>query len=354
MTERSGERLFVRVDATPLTGLGHFMRCLALAQAWQDRGGAVSFIGRYGAQSVERLSREAVECIALEDDLGLAEDLAATLAAIPPQAPIALDGYAFDPTFQRGLAHHGRLLTIDDTGHWPAYAGALLLNQNPHAAAVGYGDAPAVRLLGYHYVLLTREFAEAPAISSGAPFARRWLVSLGGADVDNIGGQLAGALAAAAPEAEIRLLVGPLNRHRARLAQMAATFANLELVDSPADMLETLSRAELAVSAAGTTALQLARLGVPTLLLAIADNQEPLGRSLESDGACVYLGRWPQVTCATAARATIALATDVPRRAALGGSGRRLIDGQGARRVAAALAAAAPASGNETRESRTQ
>jgi UDP-2,4-diacetamido-2,4,6-trideoxy-beta-L-altropyranose hydrolase len=354
MTERISERLFVRVDATRLTGLGHFMRCLALAQAWQDLGGAVSFIGRYGPQSVERLRREAIDCIPLEDGLGPAEDLAATLAVIAPGAPIALDGYAFDPIFQRGLAGHGRLLTIDDTGHWPAYAGALLLNQNPQAAAVPYGDAPAVRLLGCDYVLLTRDFAEAEAVASDTPLARRWLVSLGGTDADNIGGQLAGALAAAAPEAEIRLLVGPLNQHRAGLAQTAATFPNLELVDSPPNMLQTLHEAELAVSAAGTTALQLARLGVPMLLLAIADNQEPLARSLESAGACVYLGRWPQLTCATAARAAVALATDVPRRAALGRSGRRLIDGLGARRVAAALAATAPATGNETRGSRTQ
>ena len=36
--------LIIRTDATPKVLTGHMMRCLALAQAWQDQGGAVIFI----------------------------------------------------------------------------------------------------------------------------------------------------------------------------------------------------------------------------------------------------------------------------------------------------------------------
>ena len=36
--------LFVRVEAGPDIGWGHFMRCFAVAQAWKDLGHAVHFV----------------------------------------------------------------------------------------------------------------------------------------------------------------------------------------------------------------------------------------------------------------------------------------------------------------------
>jgi UDP-2,4-diacetamido-2,4,6-trideoxy-beta-L-altropyranose hydrolase len=339
-TEGRARRLYVRVDATRESGLGHLMRCVALAEAWQDEFGPVSFIGRHDRSVVDRLRRERIGRIALSTDLSLVDDIAASIAAIPSGSPIVLDGYGFDPDYQRALDAHGRLLVIDDLGQWPAYAGRLLVNQNLYGPDVPYGEAPPKRLLGPAYVMLDRSFADVPRRTVATGAARRWLVTLGGADSDNVTAKLAVALASAGGEAcTIRLLVGPLNPHRAQLEPIASQRANLELLLAPESVRDALAWADLAVSAAGTTSLQLARLGVPMLLIAIADNQVPVGQSLDRAGAAVYLGRWPAVTAIAVARAARELSADASRRKSLGDNARILIDGSGAARVCRALAA---------------
>lgn len=339
-TEGRAARLYIRVDATAASGLGHLMRCVALAQAWQDEHGPVTFVGCHDRRVVDRLRHENIERVALAADLSLGEDLAATIAAIPPGSPIALDGYGFDPDYQRALDAHGRLLVIDDLGHWPAYAGRLLVNQNLYGADVPYREAPPKRLLGPAYVMLERSFAKAARRTVVTGTARRWLVTLGGSDSPNVTASLAAALAAtAAGQRTIRLLVGPLNPHRAKLEQLAAKHANLELLIAPERMRDAFAWADLAVSAAGTTSLQLARLGLPMLLIAIADNQVPVAQSLDRAGAAVYLGRWPAVTVTAVALSARELSADASRRQSLGDNARSLIDGSGAARVCRALAA---------------
>jgi UDP-2,4-diacetamido-2,4,6-trideoxy-beta-L-altropyranose hydrolase len=332
------ERLHFRVDATRDTGLGHLMRCIALAQAWQDTGRQVTFIGRFSAAIRDRLARERITPIDLPASLTLAGDLAATLAAIPPGALIVLDGYRFDPDYQRALAAHGRLLVVDDMAQWPAYHGRILLNQNLGASDLVYAQAPWRRLLGADYVLLERAFASVPKQTAGARDATRWLVTLGGADSENVTAEIGAALAAAPGSARtVRLVAGPLNPHVTMLDALAAATPRLELIVAPEPMHDALAWADLAVSAAGTTALQLARLGVPMLLIAIADNQVAVGEALDKASAAVYLGRWPAAGAGDIAGAAAALSVDASRRSSLSGKARGLVDGSGAARVCRAL-----------------
>jgi spore coat polysaccharide biosynthesis predicted glycosyltransferase SpsG len=136
--------------------------------------------------------------------------------------------------------------------------------------------------------------------------------------------------------------VGPYFSGRERLA--APRRHEVTLLDAPASLVEAMRAADLAVSAAGTTLYALARLGVPTVALGIAGNQRGGLAALEESGVVRVAGHAgdPQLPDAAAA-AVRDLVADAPARRALAARAGSLLDGQGARRVAAAVAALLPA-----------
>lgn len=114
------------------------MRCLALADAWRARGGAVSLLTHCPSPLLqERIRSSGFEVELVDRPYPDASDLRATLARLRVLAEeggapwLALDGYHFDLSYHRAIRSEGnRLLVIDDTGHLPAYEADLLLNQN--------------------------------------------------------------------------------------------------------------------------------------------------------------------------------------------------------------------------------
>jgi len=193
--------------------------------------------------------------------------------------------------------------------------------------------------LGPRYTLLRREFVNAERIRDTSDGARRLLLTFGGADELNCAGAIATALLEAGTDIELRILVGPVNAHQSSLDRLRDRHDNLELRIAPRNVAAEIAWADLVISAAGSTALELAALGIPALLVAVAANQKPLGRALATAGAAVYLGAWSGLTSPQVAARGLDLVSDQPRLRGLREMGPQIVDGQGSRRVCAALAA---------------
>jgi UDP-2,4-diacetamido-2,4,6-trideoxy-beta-L-altropyranose hydrolase len=78
-------------------------------------------------------------------------------------------------------------------------------------------------------------------------------------------------------------------------------------------------------------------MGLPSLLIALADNQEPLARGLDAAGAAIDLGRAEALDLEVLRHELLDLRDEGPRRKTMSERGRQLLDGRGAERVAAAL-----------------
>ena len=91
------------------------------------------------------------------------------------------------------------------------------------------------------------------------------------------------------------------------------------------------------VSGAGTMKFELALLGRPMILLAVVDDQLPIGPPFAATGAARFLGDGREVDPSEVVSAVAALMADGPARTAMGERGRTIVDGRGAERIAAAV-----------------
>jgi spore coat polysaccharide biosynthesis predicted glycosyltransferase SpsG len=95
--------------------------------------------------------------------------------------------------------------------------------------------------------------------------------------------------------------------------------------------------ADLAICAGGSTCWELAYMGVPSIILILAENQRGIAESLAEAGAADCLGWHADAGSGAITEAVARLVADPERRAALTRRGRRLVDGQGVERVVDAL-----------------
>ena len=334
------ETVIFRADASTEIGTGHVMRSLALAQGWQRAGGQAIFAQAESTPSLDRrLCSEGIDLVRLETVPGSSEDAAQTLAQARTHEAswIIADGYCFRAAWQKQIKDAGfRLLLVDDYGHAEHYYADLVLNQNLHAQAGLYAQRqPHTRLLlGTGYAQLRREFLEWRTWRREIPpVACKVLVTLGGADPDNVTGKVIQALACLR-DVEAVVIVGGSNPNLTSLqSAIRNSQSAIRLVVDIANMPELMTWADVGVSAGGFTSWELAFMGLPSIVIVIAANQTVVAAALDREGVTVNLGEHAQVSVEQIAAALQSVLADSGRRARMSRRGRVLVDGLGVDKV---------------------
>jgi UDP-2,4-diacetamido-2,4,6-trideoxy-beta-L-altropyranose hydrolase len=340
--------VLLRCDGSPEIGMGHLMRCRALAAAFAALGWRHRFAVTGESAALLAESDPIVVPAGLDGACAVAQAVTANKVDC-----LVVDHYGLEGRFEaaaRGSA--GTLLVIDDLADRP-HACDLLADANPERVAADYAhltDAGTRLLLGPRYALLRGEFARRrPATPRRArPVAERLLITLGGVDWDNASQWVLETLPhVEGPPLNTLLVVGPANPHRQVLAALAPALG-VEIAVDPPDLAGLMLAADIAIAAPSTSFWELACLGVPALLLMTADNQRLVARAAENAGTAIVLGENHHVDARKLAAAVTALAADPARRQRLSDAGRNLVDGSGAARVADAVAAIHAAQTQET------
>ena len=348
--------LVIRADSSVAMGTGHVMRCLALAQAWQESGGEVLFVTAELTPTISRRLHNEGMKIAMLTSASTSENDAHEVAALARKERatwIVVDGYHFNSAYQRSIKNAGfRLLLVDDNGQYGPYCADVILNQNAYARQQMYLSCdPAAKLLvGPDYALLRKEFNSWRNWPRPIkPVARHLLISMGGSDPENFTARILSALRELDPAAlEITVVIGGANPHEHSLRQLESQFSGkMHLQFDVGNMAEVMAGADLATSAAGCTCYELAWLQVPMVLLALADNQRLTAQALANAGAAVDAGWFADFDPQRFAHLVHRAVQDYELRCSLGGNGRRLVDGFGAHRVCQILLGDAAAR-NET------
>ena len=358
-------RVLIRADASPTIGSGHIARCLTLARVLRKQGSHVAFACRQlPGHRLDALSAEGFETFALPEFYPGEDPQQAIESMLPWQADIdaldlLLEDHAeFDWLIvdHYGLDHHWqtaarrwapRIAAVDDLAT-RRYSVDLLLNQNLSGLSDNY--TPLLpegcrTLLGPRYAMLREEF-DCPAIDI-KPEARRVLVNFGGFDAAM---QTHHAMLALADftELEVDFVAGVDNPAWAQMQALAQTRPNWRLHSFVSDFHQRMTEADLFIGAGGGTSWERAALGLPTICIAVSNNQQVNGEVMAAAGAHVFMGAREQVSVAQLRDAISFVACNFYLRQSLAERSRQMVDGRGALRVAAALADAVPKSSHAT------
>lgn len=335
--------ILIRADAGPEIGVGHVMRCLALAQVWQDHGGRAIFVmAKTTPRIEERLRAENCAVEAMLEEIGSHEDAARTneIAQENEARWIVLDGYAFGAAYQRTIKDAAfKLLCVDDVGGSESYFPDLILNQNIHAAEDLYRNRQNYSrcLLGPRFALLRREFIKTPARRQKTTERFRILVTMGGSDPGNFATTVLESIHQVSTPLEVIIVTGPANSQAQNFDVASAGSHQIQIISNPDSMVPLMSWADVAISAAGSTVWEMCRLGLPAILVSIAENQVPGSTELGRRGIAAYLGPAKGVGSRDMAGAVMDLLHSPQRRAAMSRMGQELVDGRGSERVVDAL-----------------
>lgn len=314
-----------RADASPTLGIGHVMRCLTLADALTAAGARCRF-----AVTAETITSVTALGAAPHDLQILSRwDDPAELTATDAVDWVVVDHYRLGQGYERALRPWaGRVMAIDDLAD-RRHDCDLLLDQTVGQGSERYADLapPGARILaGAHHALLR------PGFTTGAatPDKPRLLVSLGGSDPANATAIALDAVAHSGLDLPVTVVMGSAAPYLDHIRAKVAALPNAELRIDETDMAKLMAQCTVAVGAAGTSALERCAMGLPTVLVVIADNQRFVAEGLTKAGAALAV----ELDTAAIATALSDLAHDAPARKAMAERARALCDGGGAARLA--------------------
>lgn len=332
------ESAILRCDASPVIGAGHIMRCLTLASALSARGWTCKLLALPGTTAL--VTGPAIrECEIIENEQ--ADDPAAARSLAPGGCGLmVLDSYRLGASYLRALSGWAaRRLVLEDRPLRELPCEIVLdptLDRAPEEYASFTGPATDL-LLGPGYGLLRPQFADWRANAlrhhTQARPLERILLALGGAPHLPLLRTLLDGIAQSRLAVEVHAVGNgtlelPAAVGSARIVRHGATTA----------VHEVMAGCDLAIGAAGGMAWERCCLGLPTLMVELADNQSDIASRLSRAGAAIGLGRVENVTAAQVASALQALAADPARRQEMSRSAALICDGLGASRAAGALA----------------
>lgn len=355
-------RVIFRTDASPRIGGGHAMRCLALADALREGGARCGFAFAAMPEAMQtRVAASGHELLPVHraahassetpgwDGVVLPEDLqredAASMLASAEGAAIdwvVVDHYQLDAIFDAAVGPSGaRVLVIDDLAN-RRHKCDLLLDQTAGRDPESYRPLVPGRcriLTGANHALLRPEFAAARSASlerrrePGKP--ARVLLSMGAMDAGGTTPRILEELVSDLPDIAVDVVLGAASPTLGEVRGIARRHARVTLHVDTLEVAALLTQADAAIGAAGVSAWERCCLGVPSVMLALADNQKLISGTLHRLGAAVSAGRWQDAVPALGR-----LLADPAALARMTAAAAAITDGRGLERTVALMSGA--------------
>lgn len=301
----------IRTDASLEIGTGHVMRCITLAKQLKRKGMNITFICRdFLGNSISFIQSQGFNVHPLTATENPnhwqwmrdywyqdAEETKQIIQNLHKKIDLLIvDHYGLDAKWEkefRSVVHH--IMVIDDLADRP-HDCDILLDQNYYLDMQnrykGLVPDTSVQLLGPDYVLLRDEFLsiDIQKIQRDGN-VKNILVFFGGTDPT---GETLKTLQAIQglnrSDIEFNVVVGASNFQKEKIKQICEQISNVTFYCQVNNMAELMMEADLAIGAGGTTSWERCFLGLPSILIIVADNQNEVTHAVAEKGAVQLLG----------------------------------------------------------------
>lgn len=350
VADQGHSHIWFRFDASSTIGLGHLQRCLSLGLSLQqDHGAQCHYLVRH---PLEETDWDVIRNAVFPPFLLHVLPAHLTLETEPPylrhyfaQVPcdaLLVDLFEGTETYLRSVRDaRFPVVVIDDFAALPGYPCDAIVNHHLQAKTLSYHTLPETKLfLGPQFALLRPEFLQHRAAQQREypKFAAKVLVTMGGADPQGVTYKVLTAIGEMAEgvqtQLEVCVVLGPAYGPVEEIRIAAQSLPQCVVVQSPQNLVSLMDTADVAITAAGGTLLELACLGVPSLIIAITKTQQAVAETWAEQDSAICLGVWDEISTQHIASTLQSVILNQELRTQLGQQAMQLVDARGSHRIA--------------------
>lgn len=320
-----------RTDGNEKLGLGHIVRCLALAYGLTNNNLDLEFVFITKYEESKKIIEEKDYRAILATD----EEISQIRHFANEDTLLITDFLDTDNLYLSKIKKITglKVICIDNNTKLKRIEADIVINANVFDEGEEKIVGSTRYFLGPKYMILRKEFEEAHKEKKKVKdTVKTILVMFGGTDPGGYTIKVADALKNIHDGIHINLIIGPGFSYRNKLNEvLSKTNREFDLLFNPKNLIEIMKSADIAITAAGIALYELATLGIPSIVIPQAKHQEDIAKAFEKSGACINIGNSPGNKLIY--ESTMMLMENKLLRKQLSKNAKILVDGKGAKRV---------------------
>lgn len=360
------KRVLFRVDSGSQLGIGHVRRCASLANALNEigfecvfvcldlpqnisdylkaRGFLVYFITGY-AKEFGWTVCESDQHLGLGEKIFKQADWLATSKITDVFKPdlLVVDHYFLDKTWEEKFKKRGiTIVAIDDLANRP-HDCDIIIDQNYFGSQVDLRyeslvPNDCIKLLGPSHAIIEKEYSELSKSKKVNNDVKKVLISLGGSDPTNATSLvLELLLESQMAHLNFDVVLGPSNVFHKEIEKQTYHVPNVKIHRAPDSLLKLMSESDVVIGAGGSSIWERMTLGIPSLVIGIAENQVAICQRLAADGLIIYVGKSNEISASHFIREFEHLVNSSLKRKNMAAKNKEIVNGAGAQKVAMKL-----------------
>ncbi|WP_457642746.1 UDP-2,4-diacetamido-2,4,6-trideoxy-beta-L-altropyranose hydrolase [Persephonella sp.] len=322
-----GIKVSILTEGSKNIGFGHVTRCLSLYQAFEEKGIKPELIIN-GDDSVSDLVKdtnyELINWLEKQNQI---------LYRLQDRDIVVIDSYLADKTFYEKVSKIVKVPVYIDDNKRIDYPEGVVINGNIYAKELDYPSKKGITyLLGTRYTPLRKEFWEVQE-KEIKEVIESIMITFGGDDIRSMTPKVLNQLVKNYPKLKKNIIIGKGFKDINKIKLLADKNTRLIYYPDAAKMREVMLVSDIAISAGGQTLYELARIGVPTIAIIVADNQIKNVTAWEKIGFIYNAGLWKSNNVLSNINSFISKLTKKSTRKLKSITAKKIIDGYGARRI---------------------